>query len=100
MSGFRLAPEAEAELDDIWLYIARGSGSIDTATRVVDNISEHFWLLARHPYMGRARNDWRPGLRSFPVDDYLIIHRIAEDDVVLILHVLHGSRDVGALFLA
>lgn len=47
MSEFRLAPEAEAELDDIWLYIARGSGSIDTATRVVDNTSPNIsggWL--------------------------------------------------------
>lgn len=69
MSGFRLAPEVEVELDDIWLYIARGSGNIDTATRVVDNITEHFGLLAQHPYLGRARNDWRPGLRSFPVDN-------------------------------
>jgi plasmid stabilization system protein ParE len=50
----------------------------------VANITDHFWLLARHPYMGRVRNDWRPGLRSFPVDDYLIVHRIVEDDVVLI----------------
>jgi hypothetical protein len=40
----------------------------------------------------------RPGLRSFPVDDYLIIHRIVEDDVVLILHVVHGSRDIHSLF--
>ena len=97
MSGFRLAPEAEAKLDDIWLYIARGSGSIDTATHVVENITEHFWLLAQHPYLGRARADWRPGLRSFLADDYLIIHRVLEDEVVLILHVVHGSRDIGAL---
>jgi plasmid stabilization system protein ParE len=54
--------------------------------------------LARYPYLGRARDeDLRPGLRSFPVDDYLIIHRIVEDDVVLILHVVHGSRDIAAL---
>jgi len=31
MSEFRLAPEAEAELDDIWLYIVRENGSIDIA---------------------------------------------------------------------
>jgi len=99
MSEFRLAPEAEAELDDIWLHIARESGSIDIATRVVEKITEHFWLLARYPYLGRARDeDLRPGLRTFPVDDYLIIHRIAEDDVVFILHVVHSSRDIAALF--
>ena len=97
MSEFRLAPDAEAELDDIWLHIARGN--VDIATRVVEKITEHFWLLARYPYLGRARDeDLRPGLRSFPVDDYLIIHRVVEEDVVLILHVVHGSRDVGALF--
>jgi plasmid stabilization system protein ParE len=101
MSEFRLAPEAEAELDDIWLHIARGSGNIDIATRVVENIAEHFWLLAKHPFLGRARDeDWRPGLRSLLVDNYLIVHRIIEDDVVLILHVVHGSRDMVALFRA
>jgi len=30
--------------------------------------------------------------------DYVIIHRIVQDDVVLILHVVHGSRDIIALF--
>ena len=49
--------------------------------------------------MGRRRDDdLRPGVRSFPEDDYVIIHRIVEDGMVLILHVVHGSRDVIALF--
>ena len=65
----------------------------------MEAITERFWLLARHPFLGRARDeDMRPGLRSFPADDYLIIHRIEENDVVLILHVVHGSRDFHALF--
>ena len=42
MSEFRLSPEAETELDDIWLHIARASGSIDTATNVVEGIVDHF----------------------------------------------------------
>jgi len=99
MSEFRLSPEAEAELDDIWVRLARESGSVDIATRVVGSITERFWLLARHPYLGRRRDhDLRPGLRSLPADDYVIIHRIEEDDVVLILHVVHGSRDLVTLF--
>lgn len=99
MSEFRLAPEAEAELDAIWLYIARESGSLDLATRAVEDISERFWLLARYPYVGRARDeDLRPGLRSFPADDYVVIYCIEPDEVVLILHVVHGGRDIVALF--
>jgi toxin ParE1/3/4 len=73
MSGFRLSPEAEAELDAIWLHFAVESGSTDIATRLMESITERFSLLARYPYMGRRRdNDLRPGLRSISVDDYLI----------------------------
>jgi len=59
MSEFRLSPEAEAELDGIWIHMARDSGSVDLATRVVEGINERFWLLARYPYMGRRA--WRSG---------------------------------------
>ena len=98
MAEVRLSPEAEAELDEIWLYIARESGSIDVATRVVENITERFWLSALHPYIGRSRDeDLRPGLRNFPVGDYVIVHRVKKDDAVLILHILHGNRDLGSL---
>jgi len=95
---FRLSPEVEAELDNIWIRIARESGSIDTATRAVESIADRFWLLAQHPYLGRQRDrDLSPGLRSLPADEYVIIHRV-EHEVVLILHIFHGGRDIAALF--
>ena len=98
MSGFRLSPEAEAELDEIWLYVARASGSIDTASRVIDDITDSIWALARQPYIGRRRDhDLRRGLRTFASGQYVIVHRITEDDVVLILHIFHGKRDVDSL---
>ena len=77
---------------------ANQRGSMDIATRTLESITAAFWLLARHPYIGRRRDDdLRPGLRSLPASDYVIIHRIAEDDVVVILHVVHGKRDLRAL---
>jgi len=101
VSEFRLSPEAEAELDGIWIHIARQSGNTDIATRVVENITERFWLLARHPHMGRHRNDdLRLGLRSFPADDYVIIHSVVEDDVVPILPVVRARRDIAAFVRA
>ncbi|MGH9655645.1 MAG: type II toxin-antitoxin system RelE/ParE family toxin [Bryobacteraceae bacterium] len=36
-------------------------------------------------------------MRSLPIGDYLIVHRIDENNVVLILHILHGSRDIAAI---
>jgi len=48
--------------------------------------------------MGRSRDkDLRPGLRSFPIGNYLVIYRVKGEDV-LILHVAHGRRDLETLF--
>jgi len=47
-----VAPQAEADLDDIWLYVARESGSMDVATRIVDSITDRFCfgkLSSRRP---------------------------------------------------
>ena len=86
----RLAPEAEAELDDIWYYVAKESGSLDVADRFVESLTGRFYLLARNPYLGRRRDaDLRPGLRSFPVGNYLILYRLDGEDV-LVLHIIRG----------
>jgi toxin ParE1/3/4 len=93
----RLAPEVETELDDIWRYIAAKSDSFEIADRVIDSITDRFFLLAKWPHLGRRRDsDLRPGLRSFPVGAYVIIYRVDAEDV-LILHVIRGSRDIEAL---
>lgn len=94
----RLAPEAETELDDIWYYLANESYSTDIADRIIDSITDRFFLLATHPHVGRRRDeDLRSGLRSFPVGEYVILYRIEGEDV-LILHVIRGNRDMEALF--
>jgi plasmid stabilization system protein ParE len=62
----RLAPRAEADLDDIWLYVARESASMEVATRLIDSITGRFSFLAAFPYVGRARDeDFGAGSRSF-----------------------------------
>jgi toxin ParE1/3/4 len=92
----RIAPQAEADLDHIWYYVAK-EGSIEMADRLIDSITERFYLLSCHPHIGRRRDDdLRPGLRTFPVGDYVIVYRIEENDV-LILYVFRGSRDIDAL---
>lgn len=94
----RLAPEAEGDLDEIWFYTAKESGSIEIADRLIDSISERFYVLGQHPHVGRARDaDLRAGLRSFPIGRYIILYRLTEDDEVLILHVFPTARDIEPL---
>jgi toxin ParE1/3/4 len=89
----RLAPQARAELSTIWNYIAREGGNAAAADSIIDAITERFYLLAQYPRMGRARDDLRSGLRSFPVGQYVIIYLIDDEDVQ-ILHVFHGHQDI------
>jgi toxin ParE1/3/4 len=94
----RVAPQAAADLDDIWYYVAKDSGSIEIANRLIDAITRRFLLLAGHPYLGRARDDeFGAGSRSFPVGEYVIVYCVENGDV-LILRVAHGRRDIEALF--
>ncbi len=62
----RLAPGAEVELDEIWFWTAKESGSIEIADRLIDSLTERFFMLGRHPHVGRPRDDdLRPGPAKF-----------------------------------
>ena len=95
--GHVRSPQADSDLDSIWYYVASESGSVEIADRLIDSITERFLLPANYPNIGRRRDDdLRPGLRSFPVGEY-VIYRLQDEDV-LILRVLRGSRNIQALF--
>lgn len=92
----RLAPEAEADLDELWYSVAI-NGSVEIADRLVEAITSRCFILAMYPEAGRRRDhDLRPGVRTFPVGEYLIAYRV-EAENVLILRVVRGSRDIEAL---
>jgi len=95
----RVAPQAETDLGGIWLAVAKQSRNPEIANRLIDSITERFLVLARHPYLGRPRDEeLGAGLRSFPVGEYVVVYCVENQDV-LILRVVHGRRDLeGLLF--
>lgn len=94
--GHRVAPQAQADIDDIAYYVFVESGSIEIADRLIESITTRFALLGTHPRAGRRRDDLRPGMRGFPVGEYVILYRI-EGSHALILRVIRGSRDLKGL---
>ena len=98
MAGLLISPEAEADLDDIWVYIARESQSIERAELFLDRFAVFFSRLARNPYLGRQRDDLRPGYRSFPIGDYVVFYRLTGTGEILVLRVIHGRRDLERIF--
>lgn len=95
MASYRLTSKAEEDLLGIWSYIAEQRPA--SATKLIRSFHQHFTLLAEHPQLGQARPDIAPGLRYFPMKRYLILYRQTPDRVEVV-RVVHGSRDLGALF--
>jgi plasmid stabilization system protein ParE len=70
----RLAEQAAADLDNIWYYVAKESGGIEIASRLIDSFTDRFLLLARYPYLGRPRDDdFGIASRSFSLGEYVIV---------------------------
>src|SRR2546430_9957910 len=50
----------------IWYYVAKESGSVETANYLIDSITDRFFLLSRHPHLGGSREeDLAIGFRTF-----------------------------------
>lgn len=93
---FRLTAPAIRDLEQIADYIARES-SLDRADRFLTRINAKFFQIVQFPNLGRQRHEILPGLRSFPMEQYLILY-IPVDRDVDILRVVSGYRDLLALF--
>src|SRR6202011_4219434 len=55
MSGYAFHPDAFADLDEIWEYIAQDN--VDAADRVLADIHSTLTLLAESPQVGHRRPD-------------------------------------------
>jgi toxin ParE1/3/4 len=94
----RLAPQARADLDAIWLYLAQESGNQELATRVVNLVTDKFALFVKFPHIGKSmESELRPNIRTFPVSNYLIFYSVKPEEI-RILRILHNSRDAHAVF--
>jgi len=92
----RLSDQARVNILEIWVYIAENDNAVAArmaATKIIDK----FGFLAENPNAGRFRRDLRAGIRSYPVGQYLIFYYLLEE-LVVISRVVHGARDLNALF--
>ena len=91
----RFRPDALRDLEGIQDYIAEDSPA--AAARFIGYLCKSCAFLADNPYAGRATPELRPDLRSFPAGRYVIFYRLL-GDTLEIVNVVHGSRDIEAMF--
>jgi toxin ParE1/3/4 len=98
----RIAPLADRDVDGHFARIAAGGG-IDAASRFHDRLYEIFQLIAWMPGAGRLygfRRKRLASLRCWPVKgyrDFLIFYRERRGGIEVV-RVLHGARDIKAVF--
>lgn len=98
MARLRFSAAAKADLESIAAYIADRSGSRAVAERFARQLRQKCRELAAAPIMmGRSRLDLRLDLRSHTYKSYIIFFRYV-GDVLEIINVLEGHRDVDAFF--
>jgi toxin ParE1/3/4 len=95
MSRYIFAPSARLDLKDIVRYITRFNPT--AARRLKASIQQQCKRLADYPNIGRNREQLLSGLRSFPVEDYLIFYRQIPNGVEIV-RIVSGYRDLEAVF--
>ncbi len=99
MKGYVLSSEAEQDLREIGAYYLKKAGA-RVARHVSGEITSAFRLLAATPGAGHTRADiTSEPVKFWQVFSYLIVYDPATRPLG-IARVLHGSRDLEALFRA
>ena len=87
-------PAALNDLDDIWLHIARDSQN--AANRFLDRVDLAEQRLADFPLIGATRDGLVPGMRLWPIGNYVFPYRF-EHGLLTIVRLVWGGRSLGAL---
>jgi toxin ParE1/3/4 len=95
MAHRRRSSTAERDLIEIWGFIANDDPA--AADRQLDRLDRVCRILAENPSLGVTREDLAPGLRFFPVGNYLIFYT-AEAGGIVVVRVLDGARDYAREF--
>ena len=95
MSKVFLTPQAHQDLIEIWSFIAEDSEK--AADDILTVFDKKIKILTVSPQIGRRRGELAPRLRSFPIGHYVVFYRLVKNQIEII-RVLHGSRDIDAMF--
>lgn len=94
-----IAPEARQDLREIRDYIAKDNPV--AARRVVTRVRDLARALAAAPALGRERPELGANLRSFVADRHVLFYRpLTAEAGIELVRVLHGARDLDAIFPA
>lgn len=89
------SPRSKTDLKEIYDYLFERNQR--AADETVATIQQKCQFLAENSRLGQQMDEYSPGLRAWPVGNYVIYIR-PSDDGIEVVRVLHGARDARAIF--
>ena len=93
---YKLRPEADFDLETIFEYSYQNFGE-DQAVKYLQSFDELFNHLCQNALTGKSRNELIVDLRSINNKSQIVFYRVI-GELIIILRVLHGSRDLPRYF--
>jgi len=94
-----LKPDAIADLQTIYEYIALEKGMPEVAWAYIQRLEKSCNKLENAPLRGQKRDDLRKNLRIVPIDKNAVAAFEVDEDaqLVTILNIFHGGQDYDAI---
>lgn len=92
MPTYRLTPAARRDLERIWTYLEGLLSLHDTIARI-DVIESACDRLCAMPRICRERAEFSPPVRIYPIDRFLIVYIIVDDDIDIV-RILGAGMDL------
>jgi plasmid stabilization system protein ParE len=90
VNAYQFHPDASAELNEIWEFIARDNE--EAADRTLNEIQSAIDMLVNNPFAGHTRTDLSSRIiRFWLVHSYLIAY--IPNKPLTVLAILHGRRN-------
>ncbi|MDI1255440.1 MAG: type II toxin-antitoxin system RelE/ParE family toxin [Flavobacterium sp.] len=91
--NYRISKIALQDIDKIWLYTFE-NWSVNQANHYYRLIYQEINFIVEDFESGRDISKIKPGYRQVKIKSHLIIYKMAEDDVIEIVRVLHQMMDI------
>jgi toxin ParE1/3/4 len=88
-----LAPEAQADIEDILLYTLQTWGE-EQQDKYAAALDKGFSLLQEDPEIGRGRPELYRGCRSYRIREHIVYYAVSGEDINIsrVLHVRMDAR--------
>ncbi len=95
MSIYIISPSASRDLNQIADYFL--TRNLEVGEKLFREFNKKCQNIANFPNIGRSYAHIRPDLRGLPLDGYVILYKVLNDEVE-ILRVVSGRQDLESLF--